>query len=102
MTKSVIIQVICQITPAIRQFHKRDIATTNLTEKGTNTNWYIDLAPHPLDKDYVRRMEQQKMRWGLDSITDSTDKEVSNLQETVKDIGAWRAAVHRVAESDKT
>lgn len=45
MIKSVIIQVICQITQAIRQFHERDITTTNLTEKGTNTNWYTDLPP---------------------------------------------------------
>ena len=34
------------------------------------------------------------MRW-LGSITDSMGMNLSKFQETVKDRGAWRAAVHR-------
>ena len=44
-----------------------------------------------------RRREQQKMRW-LDSITDSMDMNLSKLQETVEDGGAWCVAVHEVAK----
>ena len=48
-----------------------------------------------------RRREWQGMR-GLDGITDSMDMNLSRLLETVKDRGAWRAAVHGVTDSDAT
>ena len=45
-----------------------------------------------------RRRGQQRMRW-LDSIIDSKDMNLSQLQEIVKDRGAWHAAVHGVSKS---
>ena len=45
-----------------------------------------------------RRRGQQRMRW-LDTITNSTDMNLGELQEIVRDRDPWPAAVHGVSKS---
>ena len=51
-----------------------------------------------LGKTEGKRRGQERMRW-LDRITNSVDMNLSKFQEIVKDRGAWRAAVHGLANS---
>ena len=43
-----------------------------------------------------KRRGWQRTRW-LDSITNSMDMNLSKLQETVEDKGAWHAVIHEIS-----
>ena len=51
-----------------------------------------------LGKTDRRRRGRWRMRW-LDGTTALMDMSLSELRETLKDRGAWRAAVHEVTAS---
>ena len=48
-----------------------------------------------------RRRGRQRMKW-LDGITDLMDMSLSELQELVIGREDWSAAIHAVAESDRS
>ena len=62
------------------------------------SNYMLVFSKLLLDK---YKYNEQRIRW-LDRITDSTDENLSKLQETVKDRESWNAAVHGAAELDMT
>ena len=45
-----------------------------------------------------RKRGRQRIKW-LDSTTDSIDKNLSKLGDTVEDRGAWCATVHEVTKN---
>ena len=50
------------------------------------------------DAGWQKEKGQQRMRW-FDSIRNSMEMNLSKLQETVEDKGAWHAAVYGVTKS---
>ena len=47
-----------------------------------------------------KRRGQQRVKW-LDSVTDSVDMNLSKLQETVRDRGAWLAAINLATQQQQ-
>ena len=60
-------------------------------------SWVIGKDPDD-GKMEGKRRRQQKMRW-LDSFSDSVDMNLSKLQETVKNRGAWLSTVQGLPKS---
>jgi len=61
--------------------------------------WYnLEKTPMLRKIEGKRRRGHQRMRW-FDSITDSTDRNLGEFQEMVRDREAWCTAVHGVAKS---
>ena len=63
--------------------------------------WRVDPVEKPLMLGGIggrRRRGPQRMRW-LDGITDSMDMGLGELQQSVMDRKAWRAAVHGVTKN---
>ena len=64
-------------------------------ELGMTAPWTV-VFQAPLSMGFSR--QEHWMRW-LDSITDSMDMNLSELQETLEDRGAWHTIVHGVPKS---
>ena len=70
----------------------------HLTQRADSLEKKKKKNPDAGDIEGKRKRWQQRMRW-LDSITDSMDTNLRNIQEIVEDRKAWHAAVPRVSKS---